>query len=83
MVSLNGRVRRLEGRGRQCPQCGWSPAAGEKVDIVVAWADLDSDEQDEQPEGKTEYCSLCGMPGEVVIQWLDLEDAEEGYQGGA
>jgi hypothetical protein len=70
VARLNGRVRRLEGFSRQCPECGWPPAPGEEVEIKVYWPDLDGPELDEQPED----CSTCGRPGETVVRWLDLEE---------
>jgi hypothetical protein len=76
---LNGRVRRLEGRKRQCPECGWPPAPGEDVQIVVHWADLDENDPDDQGplEEAPEYCPLCGRPDEIIVRWLDLEEGRE------
>ncbi len=66
---MNGRVRRLEGINWQCPECGWPPAPGEKVEIEVHWPDLDEDSPDYEPEREPEYCQVCGEPDEIIITW--------------
>lgn len=72
MGSLDGRVRRLEERAGECPECGfdgdWS-----KVDFVIEW--WDGEEPYAGPE-ETTYCEHCGEPTEPVVVWDVLAEHE-------
>ena len=69
-MSIRVRLRRLEGRNPQCPECGWPPLPGEKVEYVVTWYD-GHDDPDSPPPKEPEYCPLCGELDVVVVTWGD------------
>ncbi len=79
-MSIRGRLRRLEGRSPQCPECGWPPLPGEEVEVVVTWHDGWSDDghdEEEEPHTEPRYCEVCGEPDVIVVTWGPQHQIEE------
>jgi hypothetical protein len=78
MRSLERRVKNLEARGGECPECGFDGDWSD-VDFVVEW--WDGEEAYTGPE-ETTYCETCGEPTELVVTWQDLPEHEGREHGG-
>jgi predicted RNA-binding Zn-ribbon protein involved in translation (DUF1610 family) len=63
--SLQTRVKRLEGGGQACPECGFD-GEWSKVETVTSWT--------EDGTADNRYCETCGRPIHIVITWGDAPD---------
>jgi hypothetical protein len=76
MGSIDGRLRRLEERGRGgiCPECGYAPDDGTRRPIAVVYPNEPHKSFDGDPH---ERCPHCGQGLYVVINVV-----REGEEGG-
>jgi hypothetical protein len=75
--SIDSRLRRLEGQGHRCSECGLTPDGPGRIAVIY---DDDSDKGfDGDPDEK---CGRCGRPLYTVIRVV-YEDAGDEEGGGA
>jgi hypothetical protein len=68
--SIEGRIRRLEGRGR-CPECGLTPDGPGRIAVI------NEEHPDKSFDGApAERCGRCGRPLYAVIRVVYGEEGE-------